>query len=141
MFRTKLLCTLVVKGVPTMLMFYCQSLLQTGYALDKTTDVAIARIALSQHAYPAIVLDKQLGDDSGTDLLRVFRAAGDTETALFLAADSTTQVAQECLAGGTQDHLVKPAEIPTLLQRVHRLVTRWLVDLDADARSAPPVLV
>jgi len=123
--------------MPTTLMPYCQGLLKAGDAVDKAADAAIARIALSQRAYAAIVLDKQIGDGSGVDLRRAFRAGGGTAPALFLTADSTAQGVQECLAAGAQDGLVKPAEIPTLVQRARRLVARGPVGPAADAGPAP----
>ena len=125
---------LVVEDMPTTLLLYCQGLLKACFAVDKAADAAIARIALSQRAYAAIVLDKQLGDSSGVDLLRAFRAAGGTAPALFLTADSTAQGVQECLAAGAQDYLIKPVEIPALVQRVRRIVARGPVSPAADAR-------
>lgn len=81
------------------------------------------------------MLDKALGDGSGVDLLKAFRAAGGTAPALFLTADSVAQGVQECLQAGAQDYLVKPVDIPTLATRVRRLVARG--PLARPVRAAP----
>jgi DNA-binding response OmpR family regulator len=126
---------LVVEDMPTTLMLYRRGLIDAGFAVDKAADAAVARLALSRRAYAVVVLDKALGDGSGVDLLRAFRAAGCTTPALFLTADSTAQGVQECLQAGAQDYLVKPVSISTLAARVRRLVAQG--PLAHPVRAAP----
>jgi DNA-binding response OmpR family regulator len=126
---------LVVEDMPTTLMLYCRGLIAAGFAVDKAADAAVARLAISRRTYAVVVLDKALGDGSGVDLLKAFRAAGGTAPALFLTADSTARGVQECLQAGAQDYLVKPVDIPTLAARVRRLVARG--PLARPVRAAP----
>jgi len=65
----------VVPGIPTTRMLYCQGFLKRGDAVAKAADAAMARLPLSRRADVAIALDRQLGDGSNMDLLRVFRVA------------------------------------------------------------------
>jgi hypothetical protein len=65
----------VVPGVPTTRILCCQGFLKRGDAVAKAADAAIARLPLSRRANVAIALNRQLGDGSNMNLLRVFQVA------------------------------------------------------------------
>lgn len=75
------------------------------------------------HLPDLILLDLHLPDTSGQEVLR--RLKGDPSTSripvLIITADATRTQAGHLMALGAEGILTKPIEIPTLVERIHRL--------------------
>ncbi|UUX97224.1 response regulator transcription factor [Aquabacterium sp. J223] len=95
-----------------------------GHVVDWCRSVAEAR-ALADEPFDAWLLDWQLPDGSGLDLLRSLRAAGLATPALMLTARDRLAERLQGLDGGADDYLVKPfapEELAARLRAVRRRV-------------------
>lgn len=70
--------------------------------------------------YAACLLDFQLGDKDGLELLRQARASGCDTPVIFLTADTSEQVDEAAMQTGASDYLVKGEISPRLLERAIR---------------------
>ncbi len=91
-----------------------------SYAIDAATSVQRARDKLANGSYDIVILDNELGDGSGLDLLPVI---GDTP-AIVLTGSGSERLAAKALRLGAGDYLVKdPArnylgKLPDVVQGV-----------------------
>jgi two-component system nitrogen regulation response regulator GlnG len=67
-----------------------------------------------------IVLDLQLPDGSGLELLPQLQALNSKRPLIFITAHGTTQTAIEAMKGGAFDYLVKPLDLERLSQVLER---------------------
>ena len=67
--------------------------------------------------YAACLLDYQLGELNGLDLLRASRAERCETPVIFLTADSSVQVDEAAMEAGALDYLVKGEITPRLVER------------------------
>src|SRR4029079_18164548 len=74
-----------------------------SYAIDAATSVARARDKLAHGSYDIVILDNELGDGSGLDLLP---AIGDTP-AIVLTGSGSERVAAKAMLLGAGGYLVK----------------------------------
>lgn len=94
-----------------------------GAEVTAVASVAEARRAIESLAFDAAVIDVNLPDGKGTDLLRdkVFPA---TTTVLVMTAEGGVQGAVEAIRAGAADYLVKPfdpQELPVRLSNARRV--------------------
>jgi two-component system, cell cycle response regulator CtrA len=85
------------------------------------------------HAYDVIVLDLQLPDIPGLDVLRALRAANIHTPVLVLSGDAQVGAKIKALSAGADDYMTKPFHRSELVARIHAVVRR--------ARVQPPSLV
>ena len=95
-----------------------------GYAVRHAPTCAAARAALAEDDPALVVLDLNLPDGDGLDLLRELRAAGDARPVLCLTArgQETDQVMG--LGLGADDYVTKPFALAVLRARVEALLRR-----------------
>jgi diguanylate cyclase len=74
-----------------------------SYTIDGATSIARARAKLAAGSYDVVILDNELSDGSGLDLLP---AIGDTP-AIVLTGSGSERVAAKALRLGADDYLVK----------------------------------
>lgn len=98
--------------------------LKTAYAVDWCRDANSAAHALRTTDYDLIVLDINLPDRSGLDLLHEVRLIGDKRPVLFLTARDAVEHRVEGLNAGADDYLVKPFDLDELLARIAALLRR-----------------
>ncbi|MCE1249840.1 MAG: response regulator transcription factor [Comamonadaceae bacterium] len=103
--------------------------IQAGLALhglhsDWAPSARAAQAHLAARAYDACVLDLGLPDGDGMQLLRRWRAAGQTLPVLILSARSTLQDKVQGLQDGSDDYLAKPFDLPELVARLQALMRR-----------------
>ncbi len=67
--------------------------------------------------YAACLLDYQLGEQNGLDLLRAARAERCETPVIFLTADSSVQVDEAAMEAGALDYLVKGEITPRMVER------------------------
>ncbi len=97
---------------------------QSGIACDHALSVADAEDYLGVQTYDAIILDINLPDGSGTDLLRGIRGRGDLVPVLMLTALYSVDDRVQTLDLGADDYLVKPFDQRELEARLRALMRR-----------------
>lgn len=95
-----------------------------GLTADVVGSCDEARAAAASHDHEVIVLDVALPDGSGLDLLREWRAAGETTPILLLTARSLIEDRIAGLDSGADDYLGKPFALNELAARVRALQRR-----------------
>lgn len=106
-----------------------------GIAADWVIDGAAAEVALSTHAYDAMVLDLGLPQKDGIEVLRGLRARGNAVPVLVVTARDTVAQRVQGLNAGADDYLVKPFDLEELIARLHALVRRSRGRLDPIYRN------
>ncbi|SFG93682.1 two-component system, OmpR family, response regulator TctD [Palleronia marisminoris] len=100
------------------------SLSRAGFACDLAGTLDDAEEALAVQAYDAIVLDINLPDGDGRDLLKGLRRSGNQIPVLMLTAEFEVTARVEALDGGADDYLVKPFDLRELEARLRVLLRR-----------------
>lgn len=106
------------------------SLARSGVVCDHAATLEGAEDWLAVQAYDALILDINLPDGSGRDLLRRLRAGGDRTPVLMLTALVAVDDRVRALDLGADDYLVKPFDQRELEARLRALVRR-----DADQKG------
>ncbi|MGE0454930.1 MAG: sigma-54-dependent transcriptional regulator [Vicinamibacteria bacterium] len=101
-----------------------EALGERGFVCSCVGSVAAARQALDDGSWDVALVDLQLPDGSGIEILKhVAEGALLTET-IVLTGHAGLQTAIEAMRCGASDYLVKPARLPELEARVTRAVER-----------------
>lgn len=106
-------------------------LMAQGYAVDRVEDVASAETVVKTSHYTLVILDINLPDGSGMDVLRLLRQQGNAVPVLILTGYDDVGCKVDGLDGGADDYLVKPFEFDELLARLRALHRR------SEGHSAP----
>ncbi|MFQ8433224.1 response regulator transcription factor [Amaricoccus sp. W119] len=101
-----------------------RSFSRRGDAVDHAGTVADALDLIAVQAYDVAILDIELPDGSGTDVLRALRDAGTATHVLMLTARTKVDDRVSALDGGADDYLVKPFDLRELQARVRALIRR-----------------
>lgn len=94
-----------------------------GHRVDWVTRLLDAR-ALCHEPYDALLVDWQLPDGSGLDLVRRLRREGDARPMLMLTARDLLRDRLEGLDAGADDYLIKPFEPEELVARLRAVRRR-----------------
>jgi two-component system OmpR family response regulator len=97
---------------------------RAGFATDWVQTAAAARDWPDLKLTAAIILDLGLPDGDGLDLLRHWRAYGESVPILILTARGNWRDKVEGLNSGADDFVVKPVRFEELLARLHALTRR-----------------
>ncbi|WP_110514594.1 hybrid sensor histidine kinase/response regulator [Herpetosiphon llansteffanensis] len=81
--------------------------------------------AISQHHPHLILLDYQLPDTTGLDLLRKLRTDGNTVPILLMTAEGSERIAVTAFKMGVRDYLIKPFEPQDVAQAIDRALREW----------------
>jgi two-component system response regulator QseB len=101
-----------------------QAINQENYVVDLVMNGEMCEAAIATTNFDLILLDINLPDKSGIDILRDLRKAKNNIPVLILTArDSITQKI-EGLNSGADDYLVKPFDLDELLARINALSRR-----------------
>jgi two-component system chemotaxis response regulator CheY len=95
---------------------------QVVEASDGTEGVAAAVDAASGHNL--ILLDLQMPDMSGQDVLRALAGRGVTTPVIVLTADDAAPIQEECLALGAALAVQKPADPAELISLVNSVLAK-----------------
>lgn len=98
--------------------------LKTSYAVDWVKTAEDAELAIAANPYDLVLLDINLPDKSGLDVLRTMRSKKDDRPVLFLTAKDSTKNRIDGLNAGADDYLVKPFDLDELLARCAALIRR-----------------
>ncbi len=100
------------------------ALIRTGYAVDVSSTGEDGLHLFRTESYDAIVLDLNLPDLSGFDVLVRARAAGATAPVILLTARGAIEDRVRGLDAGADDYLVKPFATTELHARLRALLRR-----------------
>jgi two-component system response regulator TctD len=100
------------------------SFLQRGDAIDCVDSVEAARETLAVNDYEVVILDINLPDGEGTEVLRTLRRQRKLTPVLMLTARMSVEDRVGALDLGADDYLVKPFDLRELQARVRALGRR-----------------
>lgn len=104
--------------------FIRQALKEDGYVVDLARDCAEGTLLAMVAPYDALVLDVNLPDGTGFDLLRELRQRSNGVPVLLLTSRDSKDDVVRGLDAGADDYLVKPFVVSELKARVRALVRR-----------------
>jgi DNA-binding response OmpR family regulator len=104
--------------------FLKQGLTERAYTVTWVQTCQDAHDAIAEDGYDAIVLDLNLPDGEGFELLREWRQSGFNEPVLILSARDSVEDRIRGLDLGADDYLPKPFSFEELLARVRALLRR-----------------
>lgn len=110
-----------------------EGLKMEGYAVDWLTNGKLADEALKVNSYELIVLDLNLPDTEGLDILKALRARKDETPVMILTAKDTVPDRVLGLDSGADDFVIKPFELDEVCARLRALARR------NEGRSAPTI--
>jgi len=94
-----------------------------GYQLRQAYTLEEARKMIAEEPPRAIILDIQLPDGNGLDLLQEVRSRSAIPVLVLTAMGTPKDIIKGLEAGG-DDYLTKPHDLPTFLKRVETLLRR-----------------
>lgn len=97
---------------------------RAGHAVDVAATAEAARDALAVQDYDLIILDINLPDGSGFDILRELRTSRTPTPVLVLTARLAVEDRVSALDVGADDYLVKPFDLRELEARARALLRR-----------------
>ena len=115
---------LLVEDSPAMARVYREYLSIDGHRIKAAASVAAALEALEAEPPDVIVLDLQLPDGSGADVLRHVRSAGLHAAVVVVTANGSVNSAVEAMRDGAFDFIVKPVSGERLIYTVRNAVER-----------------
>jgi DNA-binding response OmpR family regulator len=104
-----------------------QSLVELGYPTTLATTSAAADDALAESAFDVVVLDLNLPDGDGLELIQSWREAKFNEPVLILSARDSLDDRLKGLNLGADDYLSKPFSMDELIARLRALARRQAV--------------
>lgn len=105
---------------------------RSGMACDLAANLADARACFEVQSYDAVILDINLPDGAGTDLLSEMRRAGQVVPVLMLTAQFSVDDKLSAFSLGADDYLVKPFDHRELEARLHAILRREQADRSAE---------
>ncbi len=115
---------LLVEDSPAMARVYREYLSIDGHRIEDAASVAAALAALASQPPDVIVLDLQLPDGNGTEVLKHVRAAGLHAAVVVVTANGSVNSAVEAMREGAFDFIVKPVSGERLIYTVRNAVER-----------------
>lgn len=100
------------------------SFARRGDAVDHAATIADAEALIAVQDYDVAILDIELPDGNGTEILRALRLAGKPTPVLMLTARAKVDDRISALDSGADDYLVKPFDLRELEARVRALARR-----------------
>ena len=117
---------LLVEDEPDLGQAVQEHLASQGYAVDWTTGIGDADAALATMEYGAALLDLNLPDGGGLDLLKTIRRRGDTTPVIVITAMDQISDRIAGLNAGADDYLVKPFDLDELGARIQAVTRRYV---------------
>ena len=111
---------------------------RVGGASDAVSNVEDARALLERERYACALIDRNIGAESGLDLLRHVRETHPQTDAIIITGYPNLSSAVEALRLGAVDYFSKPFEVPALIHRLRLVLERRAL---LDERRHLPTLV
>ncbi|CDN50371.1 response regulator transcription factor [Neorhizobium galegae] len=96
----------------------------SGYAVDAVADGASAEAVAAAEAYDLVILDLNLPEMDGLDVLRAMRARANKAAVMILTARGTPEERVKGLDLGADDYMIKPFDISEFEARIRVLLRR-----------------
>jgi len=109
----------------------------SGHGVDWVQRLDEAEDALATVHYELLLLDLNLPDGRGLDLLKRLRARGDQLPVIITTAQDQVAVRIEGLNSGADDYLVKPFDISEMTARVAAVARRYAGQASPSLRIGP----
>jgi len=106
-----------------------------GYALRQAYTLEEARAMVAEELPRAIILDIQLPDGNGLDLLHEVRKVSNIPVLVLTAMGTPKDIIKGLEAGG-DDYLTKPHDLHTFLKRLEALLHKSNVAIDKREESS-----
>ncbi|WP_339650489.1 heavy metal response regulator transcription factor [Halopseudomonas pelagia] len=114
---------LIVEDEPKAADYLHQGLTESGYVVDKAANGVDGLHLVNQYDYDLVILDVNLPEIDGWDVLKYIRGRSGTRV-IMLTARGRLADKIKGLDLGADDYLVKPFEFPELLARIRTLLRR-----------------
>ena len=115
---------LVVEDDTAIREFLDRSLSEAGYQVDTASNAAEAVQSAIEGIHDALIVDLNLPDMDGLDLIARLRAQGSSSPVLILSARRSVDDRVRGLEQGGDDYLTKPFALAELLARLRNLLRR-----------------
>lgn len=99
-----------------------EQLLEEGYSVDAVYDGKYAIEAIKSKVYDVLLLDLNMREVQGEDVLKYIKEAGLNIQVIILSAQSDMKKAIQCIKGGAYDYINKPYEFEDLVLTVNRAI-------------------
>jgi len=96
----------------------------SGYVVDFVADGASAEAAAAAQAYDLVILDLNLPEMDGLDVLRAMRARQNRAAVMILTARGLPEERVRGLDLGADDYMIKPFDVPEFEARIRVLLRR-----------------
>jgi two-component system repressor protein LuxO len=116
---------LVVEDIPSNAQMYRVILERAEHVVRTVETKAAAEAALEERVPDAMLLDLQLPDGNGLDLLQDLRSAGTVLPTVVLTGNGSVQRAVDAMQAGAIDFLMKPCSPDKMVEAVGQAVARW----------------
>ncbi len=130
---------LVVEDTALLSLLYESVLGRAGHPVTIASTLAEARAHLAQERFPLVLLDLQLPDGDGLDLLEELRARRPEARVIVITANGSINRAVEAMRAGAFDFLVKPFDEARLMTAVRNAVSLPPRAVEATLETAEPV--
>lgn len=115
---------LVVEDEPQMLENISESLNAEGFLIESATNYAEALDRIGVYNYDCILLDINLPDGNGLELLKIIKAKGLEDGVIIVSAKDSLDDKLHGLDLGADDYLTKPFHMAELRARVKAVLRR-----------------
>ncbi|QLC26897.1 sigma-54-dependent Fis family transcriptional regulator [Parasphingopyxis algicola] len=116
---------MIVEDTQSLALSYAGTLEKSGYVAEIADSIADAseKLAAGEH-FPVLLLDLQLPDGDGLDLLRAFPKLAEEASIIVVTADGSINRAVEAMQRGAYDFIVKPLAPERLLTSIRNALER-----------------
>lgn len=94
------------------------------YTVEPVHNGKEALFRISNYDFDLLILDWELPDSTGVEILKQLRAQGKTTPVLMLTGRSGIEDKEQCFVSGVDDYLTKPVNLRELTMRVGALLRR-----------------
>ena len=115
---------LLLEDHPRLAALVKQALQAAGIECDTVGRLDLARLAMREQPYSAVLIDRGLPDGDGLDLVRRLREDGNPVPCLVMTARDALHDRVDGLESGADDYLSKPFSMEELVARVRALLRR-----------------
>ncbi len=109
-----------------------------GYEVEGALTCAEAVERLHGHAFDLVMLDQQLPDGTGLDLLAQLKAADPDQAVIMITGQHDLELAIEAIKHGAADFIHKPLKIEALEHVVARVLENRRLSREVAALQPPP---
>ena len=128
---------LLVEDTPSLALLYRSVLSRAGYAVDTAGTLAEAREVYARTHPGLVLLDLQLPDGDGLELLDTLRRESPEVRVIVITANGSINRAVQAMRAGAFDFLVKPFDEARLLSAVANAGATLAVPGDDEGADAP----